>query len=318
MLPKTDALKRGLTFALRNQTLNGHSLTLLSREPAVHSTTFPCEIVKCRIGRGRARQLFCKYTAKVDYTGHGHRGGVWYETAAYRNLLAPVRRFRPKFYGGYRDPETGQYWLFLEYLDGSLSVGKLNDIAVMAKAARWIAKFQVASHSLLSDKRLGFLKRYDKNYYLGWVRRTFEFATTRQRASGWFRRLRVRVHEFLAPLLVLRPSIIHGEYYQHNILFHRGSVCPIDWESAAIGEGLIDLVSLTEGWDTKIVEACTQAYVQTRWPRGAPAEYEPAFRAARLYLTLRWLGDDPEVTRSRRARGYWMQLENLAAELEET
>ena len=318
MLPKTDALKRGLAFALRDRGLNGHSLTVLSREPAVYSTTFPCEIVKCRIGPGRPRQLFCKYTANVDYTGHGHRGGVWYETAAYRNLLAQVRRFRPRFYGGYRDPETGQYWLFLEYLDGSLSVGKLNDIAVMAKAAKWIANFQVASHRLLSDKRLGFLKRYDKKYYLSWVRRTFEFASPRQRGSAWFRRLRPRVHEFLAPLVVLRPTIIHGEYYQHNILFHRGSVCPIDWESTAIGEGLIDLVSLTEGWETKIVEACTQAYVRTRWPRGAPAEFERAFRAARLYLTFRWLGDDPEVTRSPRARGYWMQLENLAAELEGT
>jgi aminoglycoside phosphotransferase (APT) family kinase protein len=243
---------------------------------------------------------------------------VGYETAAYRHLLGSVRRFRPRFYGGYTDPETGQHWLFLEYLDGSLSIGKLNDVAVMAKSARWIAKFQVASHRALTDKRLRFLKRYDENYYLGWVRRTFEFATTRQRRLAWFHRLRARVQEFLAPLLALRPTIIHGEYYQHNILFHRGQVCPIDWESAAVGEGLIDLVSLTEGWETKIVEACRKAYIRTRWPGGAPAEFERAFRAARLYLTFRWLGDDPEITRSPRAQGYWMQLRNLAAELEQT
>jgi phosphotransferase family enzyme len=318
MLPKTEALKIGLTSALRNETTNGHSLALLSREPALYSTTFPCEIVKCRIGRGKPRNLFCKYTAKVDYTGHGHRGGVGYETAAYQHVLKLVKGFRPRFYGGYRDAETGQYWLFLEYLDGSLSIGKLNDAAVMAQSAEWIASFQVASCRRLSDKRLRFLKRYDKKYYLGWVGRTFEFAANRQRRSAWFRRLYARVGEFMAPLQLLRPTIIHGEYYQHNILFHRGQICPIDWESTAVGEGLIDLVSLTEGWETKIVEACKRAYIRTRWPRGAPAEFERAFRAARLYFAFRWLGDDPEVTRSPRARGYWKQLQNLAAELEET
>ncbi|HVH71745.1 MAG TPA: phosphotransferase [Candidatus Dormibacteraeota bacterium] len=316
LLPGTEALKRGLARALRKGRLSEPSLTLLDREPTPYSTTFPCEIVKCRIGRGKPQQLFCKYTANVDYTGHGHRGGIAYETATYRHVLASVRRFRPRFYGGYVDPETGQHWLFLEYLDGSLPVGKLNDAAAMAKTARWIAEFQVASYRLLTKKRLGFLKRYDKEYYLGWVRRTFEFAPPREKRSCWLHLLCVRAADLLAPLLVHEPAIIHGEYYQHNILFHRGQICPVDWESAAVGEGLIDLASLTEAWGSKMVEVCTKAYVRTRWPAGAPAEFEKAFRAARLYLTFRWLGDDPEITAGPRAAEYWKQLRRLAAEWE--
>ncbi|HKR31728.1 MAG TPA: phosphotransferase, partial [Terriglobales bacterium] len=189
---------------------------------------------------------------------------------------------------------------------------------VMAKTARWIAEFQVASRRLLTDKRVRFLRRYDKNYYLGWFQRTVEFAPSQQRCSAWFQRLRTCVEEFLAPLLVRQPTIIHGEYYQHNILFYRGQVCPVDWESAAIGEGLIDLATLTEGWGTKISRVCTKAYVRTRWPGGVPAEFERALRAARLYLIFRWLGDDPEITSSPRAARSWIQLRNLAAELEPT
>jgi len=314
-LPKTDALKRGLASALQSED-GGGALTLLRREPTPYATTFPCEIVTCRVGRGKPRRLFCKYTAGVDYTGHGHRGGVGHEIATYRHILAHSNKFRPRFYGGYTDSETGQYWLFLEYLDGSLRVGKLNDPAAMAETARWIAQFHVSSQRLLSNERLCFLKRYDKEYYLGWISRTVDFAAPNYRKSSWLQRLYARAEDFLSPLLDSVPAIIHGEYYQHNILFHQGQVCPIDWESAAVGEGLIDLACLTDGWETKIADICTATYVRTRWPKGAPHQFQRILQAAQLYMTARWLGDEPDVTRSARARGYWMQLCNLVTELE--
>lgn len=317
-LPETEALKRGLTSALRSQDLSGHSLTILGREPTPYSTTFPCEIVTCRIGRGKPRRLFCKYTAGVDYTGHGHRGGVGHEIATYRHILARTNKFRPKFYGGYTDPETGQYWLFLEYLDGCLRVGKLNDPVTMGKTARWIARFHVNSQLVLSKKHVRFLKRYDREYYLGWISRTVDFAASNYRKSSWLHHLRARAEDFLSPLLCSAPTIIHGEYYQHNILFHQGRVCPVDWESAAVGEGLIDLACLTDGWESKIADACTAAYIQTRWPEGAPAEFAKVLKAARLYTTVRWLGDDSDFTRSAGARGHWMQLRNLMTGLEHT
>ncbi len=305
-LPKIDALKRGLASALQCEDVGGRSLTLLGREPTPYATTFPCEIVTCRIGREKPRRLFCKYTAGVDYIGHGHRGGVGHEIATYRHILAHANKFRPRFYGGYTDSETGQHWLFLEYLDGSLRVGKLNDPVAMGKTARWIAQFHMSSQRLLSNERLRFLKRYDKEYYLGWISRTVDFASPNYRKSSWLRHLYARAEDFLSPLLHSVPVIIHGEYYQHNILFHHGRICPIDWESAAVGEGLIDLACLTDGWESKIADVCTATYVRTRWPKGSPAQFQRVFQAARLYMTARWLGDDPDVTRSAGARGYWM------------
>ncbi len=313
--PKTDALKRGLAAALQSEDVGACSLTLLGREATPYATTFPCEIVTCRIGRGKPRRLFCKYTAGIDYTGHGHRGGVGHEIAAYRHILAQTNKFRPRFYGGYTDSETGQYWLFLEYLEGSLRVGKLNDPAAMGKTAQWIAQFHVATQRLLCHDDLHFLRRYDKDYYLGWIRRTVDFAGPRYRKSSWLRDLHAHAEDFLSPLLNSTPAVIHGEYYQHNILFHRGHICPIDWESAAVGEGLIDLACLTDGWESKIADVCKATYVRTRWPQGVPADFERVLKAARLYMTVRWLGDDPDFTRSADARRYWTQLQDLVTEL---
>src|SRR5437773_1491058 len=196
-LPKTDALERGLASALQCEDLCARSLALLAREPTPYATTFPCEIVTCRIGLGKPRRLFCKYTAGVDYTGHGHRGGVGHEIATYRNILARTSKFRPRFYGGYTDSETGQYWLFLEYLDGGLRVGKLNDPIAMGKTARWIAHFHVTSQRLLRNEHVRFLRRYDKEYYLGWISRTVDFASTSYRKSRWLRDFCARAEEFL-------------------------------------------------------------------------------------------------------------------------
>src|SRR5260370_4771367 len=94
-LPKSDALKRGLTSALLGEDGGGRPLTLLGREPTPYATTFPCEIVTCRIGRGKPRRLSCKYTAGADSTRHGHRARVGHEIATYRHILSPPTNTRP-------------------------------------------------------------------------------------------------------------------------------------------------------------------------------------------------------------------------------
>jgi Phosphotransferase enzyme family len=316
MLPSTDALKKGLTWALRAEMLDGHSVILLDRELSPYSASFPCEVVTCQIGKGRPLQLFCKYTAGVEYTGHGHRGRVEHEIAVYREILAQSRYFRPKLYGSYADPETGDHWLFLEYLDSSLRIQKVG-LHGLPKAARWIARFHAVNERLAMDKRLQFLKRYDRNYYLGWVRRTSEFAGSLHRRYPWLHALCERSEKLLAPLLRSSPTVIHGEYYPNNVLYHRGRVCPVDWESAAIADGLIDLAALTEGsWPEEVVQACTKRYQRTRWPGGIPPEFKfnETLIAASLYVCFRWLGDEPSATHGK-AQRYFRHLWSLGRQL---
>jgi thiamine kinase-like enzyme len=104
-----------------------------------------------------------------------------------------------------------------------------------------------------------------------------------------------RFDDFVPWLLAAEPTIIHGEYYPENILLHRGVIHPVDWESAAVAAGEIDLAAVTEGWPLDVVHQCESAYRLARWPDGAPTNFQRTFDAARLYLGFRWLGG-PECT----------------------
>ena len=82
----------------------------------------------------------------------------------------------------------------------------------------------------------------------------------------------------------------------NNILYSGGVIYPIDWESAAVAAGEIDLACLTEGWPPRVVRECERRYREARWPDGAPADFERRLGAARLYLAFRWLGEEPDET----------------------
>jgi thiamine kinase-like enzyme len=87
-------------------------------------------------------------------------------------------------------------------------------------------------------------------------------------------------------------TVIHGEYYPKNILVRaQTEIVPVDWESAAIGPGEIDLASLIEGWPEDSRAACRRAYLGARWDGGCPDEFERRLASARMYFALRWLGD---------------------------
>jgi thiamine kinase-like enzyme len=101
--------------------------------------------------------------------------------------------------------------------------------------------------------------------------------------------------------------VIHGEYYPRNILGRGGRVHPVDWESAAIGAAEIDIAALTEHWPRDVTATCLAAYLDARWPRGAPEGFAERLALARMYLHFRWLGEQPA-----RAPWRWSNLRALA------
>ncbi len=298
VLPDLEGLTIGLTTVFSTNGAGREGLTVVHRERSPYSTTFPCEIVTCRFQDGSDLQLFCKYTGDIDYTGHGHRGKVEREIAVYRDVLRPLDLSQPRFYGGYTDSRTGQDWLVLEHLNDSLRVQKVEGAVFMA--ARWIAKFHVVNQPRLGDFPAAFLKTYDGEYYRGWARRTYEFAGSLHQRFPWLSTLCQRSSELLPALTASPSTVIHGEFYPKNILFHRGRVCPVDWESAAIAEGLIDLAFLTEGWGEDMSRRLELEYQQARWPNGPPADFARLLDIARLYVHFRWLGDVASATHAER------------------
>ena len=98
-------------------------------------------------------------------------------------------------------------------------------------------------------------------------------------------------------LVALPATFLHGEFYASNVLVHEKGeglrVCPVDWEMAAVGPGLIDLAALTAGgWTADEREALALAYHAAlvpgeSWP---PAAFLTALDYCRLHLAVQWLG----------------------------
>jgi len=311
-LPEAEALSSGLSAVLGG---GRSSIRVLDRAPAIWASTYPSEVVTCEVGGSRVLKLYCKYMAGLHFESFGHRGGVPYEIEVYRRVLASLPVSVPTFYGAYEEPGTGDVWLILEYLDQSLRVTKGPQPESVVRAARWLGRFHAVTESRISRADVRFLTIYDAPYYLGWPRLTLQFATQLRHDFPWLERVCGRFDECVDILLSSPPTIVHGEFYPHNILLSDGQIYPIDWESAAIAAGEIDVATLTESWKPEHLRQCEVVYREARWGGAGPAGFERRLAAARLYLCFRWMGEQPEWTLGAGSREYFEQMRVSGEEL---
>jgi hypothetical protein len=304
--PSLGDLTIGIKFVL---TTDGRhtfdDLLIVAREPNAKMKTFLTEMVTCRLDGATELRLFCKYEAGRSHNSYGHRRGIAYEAEVYRRVLRSSRLATPRFYGAYCQAVTGDTWLILQSLDKrALPSNVRRDLHIdddltrlkykLSLAARWIGQFHASYENCLPYSLTSFLNTYDEHYYRGWARRTSLFAQNLHRSYTWLGALCGRYQGL--HLLSQPATVIHGEYYKHNIVHLQGAAYPVDWESAAIAPGEIDLASLIERWPAEIAQSCEAEYRDARWPEGAPADFCRNLDAARLYLQLRWLGDQPAWT----------------------
>ena len=292
---------------------SGHSsITVLDREPIAQGT-YPKEIVTCGLNGGSQLRLFCKYAAAPNES-FGHRGGVPYEAQVYRHVLQPLPLSQAKYYGSYEDPVTEATWVILGYLPGSLRMNKAPQPEAMLKASRWLGLFHAANQDRLDSPELLFLTDYDEEYYLGWARRTDRFAGSLHRKLPWLRTICHRFRQAL-PILLSCRTVIHGECYPANVLYGDGVVYPVDWESAAVAAGEIDLVTLTAGWPKRLTRSCQREYCQARWGHQIPKEFSARLAAARLYVAFRWTGERPDWTAEKANDFHFEELRLAGKEL---
>ena len=323
LLPDAETLTARLSSAFNGADSCVEPVRILDRKLPQMMSTFPNEVVTCQLPDGRKRRVFIKYEAGHRHDSFGHRGGVAYEAEVYRRLLQPLSDFRPKCLGAPADPNAGKTWLVLEYVYGTVRVSDLvykratRQPRAMAESARWIGKFQAAHEARVQAPGFSFLNRYDAEYYRGWARRTFQFACPLCRRFLWLRKLHEAGDAWFAPLLAARPTVIHGEFYAKTVLIRNQCLFMVDWESAAIAAGEIDLAALTEGkhWPWKIVRQCERDYLRARWPQGAPAGFERTLDAARIYLHFRWLGERPDWAVREKTLWRYDQLQAAAERL---
>src|SRR5260370_32163094 len=103
-LPDMATLAARLSAAFLADDRTGGLVTVVERHPSPYSSTFPSEVVTCRLGDGGLLRVFCKYSAGLHHNAHGHRGGLGYEANVYKLVLQPLAISAPRFYGAYHDP----------------------------------------------------------------------------------------------------------------------------------------------------------------------------------------------------------------------
>ena len=275
---------------------------VLAERESLLKGTHPKEIVTCRFPDGRHFKLLCKYGATSEsHHAHGHRSGVRFERQVYEEALEPLGIPSPRRFEFRGENPAYESWLALEFLDGSEKISATAGKSPLEPAARLAARLHAAPAAWNSGSLRLNLKSYDREYFRGWARRSVQFIKSSSIYSAgldWIKVLDSRSDDWVGPLLVGPQVLIHGEFYPQNILSWNGEAYAIDWESAALGPGEVDLAALTEGWDEQSVFQILQVYRRARWPGGPPHGHGAALAAAHIYLQLRWLGDRQEwVTR---------------------
>ena len=183
----------------------------------------------------------------------------------------------------------------------------------MMAAARWIAGFHRWSETAAVPS---FLHRYDTEFYRVWMQRAGHFSRGLHESYPWLPDLCEHCQRRLPAILPL-ATIIHGGYRADNILQCNGRCLPIDWESAALAAGEIDLASLTWGWDDDLVARCEQQYCLARWPDGAEGDFALRLTAARVFLHLRRFGNAEGVGQPEETIAELEELRSLANKLTE-
>ncbi len=312
-LPDDEGLRRSLGTLLARQDGAGRTPAAIRRRPNVYQSSFPSEIVTCLGGHGRDRSFLLKYNAASTHEGHGYWGNVEYEARVYRDVLGKLPVPVPKCYGFLTVRPSGQHCMVLDFIEGGMRLTH-SPVAALVRSAAWLGRFHAAGEKRLARSSPRFPTRYGSEYFVGWARRTLQFAHRYSRLPSWLPLLVKRFSQSVEVLLSPPETVIHGEFYPKNILVTKREIYPVDWQSAAVGRGEIDFASLTEGWtDERVVRRCEEAYLGARWPNGAPGDYRTALAIARVYWPFRWLGDKPEWTIVRK-RSWWLSLLRREAE----
>jgi hypothetical protein len=185
----------------------------------------------------------------------------------------------------------------------------------MGWASAWLGRFHAANGPRAADGSWPFLKRYDADYYLGWARRTSLYAGRLHRQFPWLAPLAERFGGVAETLLGAPPTVIHGEFFPHNVFYYGEAIYPLDWESAAVAAGEIDLAALTDGWEDEPVARFRRAYGEVRWPGGEPEQADRWFTAAQVFLQFRWLGDRPDWSQNKKVFYRYDVLKRLGIHL---
>ena len=283
-IPNTELLAHHLSKLF---SANGveKNVQVISRTAFKGSSTFPAEIILCRLSDGKVLKLFGKYLAGLGPNNHGHRGGVEYEIKIYDEVLREFPLPKANYWGKCFFEDNDETLLLMDFLEGSISLKGNPDINLYLNAASWVARM----HNFFESNVPSFVKVYDKAYYSVWLTR-MENEPSILAAHPWLQDVINYFRDHTDILIKAPQTLIHGEFYSKNILILDSIAYPVDWESAAYAPGEIDLASIIEARKPDVVERITESYFAARLEdnRFDKAGFEKRLWMAQLYLQFRF------------------------------
>jgi hypothetical protein len=307
-----EPLRAALQQVLQRHFGEPRQVVRLDRHRSLYSSSYAIENLSVHFRNERRLELVLKDLSPGSMLSEaqGVRPGFLCdplrEIETYRHVLNPQRFDTPIFYGAMDRPETGQYWLFLERVKGPL-LWQVGDFEAWRNAARWMARWHAEFDRLRGPRchfSPSFLLQYDRRLIGRWLTRAERLLMGNSPSitpamRGQFSRLLQKYDRVIDYLLALPQTVIHGEFYPSNVILRagkdRGKICPIDWEAAAIGPGLIDLAALTSGdWTEadkqKLVAAYREGMERAKGFAPSVRELLEAVGFCQLHLCIQWLG----------------------------
>jgi aminoglycoside phosphotransferase (APT) family kinase protein len=303
------ALRAALQQALERHFGGPRPIARLERRPSAYRTSHALEEMTVGLTDGTRLEIMFKDLSRRALPPHVRQAKPPFlynperEIETYRGLLGPARLGTATCFGAVADRRRGRYWLFLEKVPGR-EMYQVGDFALWKQAARWLAGMHghfAARKDLHTRAEAARLLRLDRDYYRRWMRRAGAFAPAaagprRKAVRARLAWLADRYDNVVDRLSALPGTLLHGEFYVSNVLVQEAGaavrVCPVDWEMAALGPGLIDLAALTAGrWTDGQKAALACEYYAARAGDGAPLEtFWEALACCRLHLAVQWLG----------------------------
>lgn len=304
------ALSRFVETALARRPETNSALCRLERTPSAYCSSFAIEVLTAHFDDGSQLELMFK---DLSWNGLLERARrirppFAYEASreirVYREILPVARLGTACCFGALIDPGRQRYWLLLEKVQGE-PLCNIGDFSLWCAVARWLANMHVQlAEAAVHHQRNGWIPACDESYWNAWIGRAEHLAC--QNKHSELSRLTAGQRNWLSQcarraarrLSCLPSTLVHGEFYASNILVRdcggRTRICPIDWETAAVGPGVIDLAALVGGrWAEPQREELARNYFESLSAQQASCgeleELLISLRCGRLLLAIKWL-----------------------------
>jgi predicted glycoside hydrolase/deacetylase ChbG (UPF0249 family)/aminoglycoside phosphotransferase (APT) family kinase protein len=283
-----------------------HVERVLRRELSPYSTSFAIEEIDLLLDGGEALHLVFKNLGPEASVSDGPtiRPSFMYrpdrEILLYRNALKDAGLGTAVCYGTVVDAQAGRYWLFLERLNAA-QLRHVGDPEIFDAAARWLARLHTSLDRMGGSTHSSLpISKYDRAFYERWLHRFKSLAErVENKDSGLFQRVAGFYDRAIDQLLQLPTTLIHGEFYPSNVLVQDAAgnsrrICPIDWETAAIGPPAIDLAALVAGdWSDSARDRMVSAYADEMTRLDArpllTSDFATTLDLCRLHQAVQWV-----------------------------